>query len=173
MRARPPGLAAPPRSRARLWASLLILGASILLYRTIAMLTGGAMSILVPWVAATVPVEAMMDAAELYFAGRWWLTRSPRDAGVPLRLGAAIAVFHALRVLVFVLGRTGPWLDFDVRPERQAAHAASWSWTGVYVAAILSVLGVLVVLALAWLRGRRRPCWKSTGTQDSTAARRA
>lgn len=116
------------------------------------------MAILVPWVAATVVVEAVMDAAELVLAGRWWITRSPRDERLALRWGATITIFHALRVLVFVLGRTGPWTDFDVRPERRAAHAADWSWTDVYVAATLSVLGMLFVL-LVWQirRARRRP----------------
>lgn len=144
--------------RIRLWAALLVLGAGILQYRTIVMLTDGSMAILVPWVAATVVVEAVMDAVELVLAGRWWISRSPRDERLALRWGATITIFHALRVLVFVLGRTGPWTDFDVRPERRAANAADWSWTGVYVAATLSVLGVLVVLVLivmAWRHGRR------------------
>lgn len=35
---------------------------------------------------------------------------------------AALVVVHAFRVAVFALGRTGPWIDFDVRPEFRATH---------------------------------------------------
>jgi hypothetical protein len=73
-----------------------------------------------------------------------------------LRLGAAVTVFHALRVLVFVLGRTGPWLDFDVRPDYRATHDARWSWFNVIFAGTLSAAGVLVVIAVAWIRSQRR-----------------
>jgi hypothetical protein len=41
------------------------LGASVLLYRTLVMLTDGSMAILVPWVAATVVIEALMDGADM------------------------------------------------------------------------------------------------------------
>jgi ABC-type Fe3+ transport system permease subunit len=127
-----------------------------LLYRTLVMLTDGSMVMLVPWVAATVVVEAVMDGAEIIAAARWWRSRSERDERTALRLGAAVALFHALRVLVFVLGRTGPWPDFDVRPGYRATDASRWSWFSVIFAGTLSVAGVLVVIAVAWIRRRRR-----------------
>jgi hypothetical protein len=61
-----------------------------------------------------------------------------------------------LRVLVFVLGRTGPWLDFDVRPAYRATHDARWSWFGVIFAATLAATGIFAVIAIAWLRHRHR-----------------
>jgi hypothetical protein len=63
-------------------------------------------------------------------------------------------MLHALRVLIFVLGRTGPWVDFDVRPEQRSSHAARWTWDQVYFAATLSVLGVVGVLVIWRLRRR-------------------
>jgi hypothetical protein len=63
---------------------------------------------------------------------------------------AAAAIFHALRVLVFVIGRVGPWINFDVRPEHHEAHSDTWTWTGVYFAGIMAVLGVIGVIII-WI----------------------
>ncbi len=143
-------------SKQRLYASLLILGACILLFRTILMTAQGQLSILVAWVSALLFMEMVVDAACLSSAIRWWVKNDQNYDRLPLRLGAAAALLHAFRVLVFVLGRTGPWVDFDVRPAERALHSARWSWAGVYFAAIMSGLGVLGVLIIWMLRRRAK-----------------
>lgn len=141
-------------SRQRIYASLLALGASILLYRTITMISQGALDILVVWVSILLITELLLDLSCLLSSVRWWISKNRAKALIPLRLGAAAALLHALRVLVFVLGRTGPWINFDVRPEQQEAHSDTWTWTGVYFAAIMAVLGVIGVIII-WILIRR------------------
>ncbi len=75
-------------SRQRIYASLLALGAGFLLYRTITLISQGALDI------------------------------------------------------------------FDVRPEYHAEHSETWTWAGVYFAAIMSVLGVIGVIII-WILIRR------------------
>jgi hypothetical protein len=145
-----------PASRQRLYASLLALGAAFLLFRTIMMTVQGYLTILVPWVASTIIMEGALDLVTLIFCLRWLKTTSPDHASTPLRLTAAVVVVHALRVLVFALGRTGPFLNFDVRPEHQALHHTRWTWTGVYFASIMSVLSIIAVLIIWHFRRKRR-----------------
>lgn len=85
----------------------------------------------------------------------WWIRDEAARERFALRAGAAATILHAVRVLIFVLGRTGPWVDFDVRPEQRALHAERWNWGEVYFAAVLSVMGVIVV-AIIWGWRRRR-----------------
>lgn len=141
-------------SRQRIYASLLAMGAGFLLYRTITMISQGALDILVWWVSILLIAELLLDLGCLLTCIYWWIQNDRAKARVALRLGAAVTILHALRVLVFVLGRTGPWINFDVRPEHQAAHAETWSWAGVYFAAIMSVLGIIGVIII-WLLIRR------------------
>ncbi len=142
-------------SRQRLYASLLALGATILLFRTLMMLTQGALSVLVIWVSGLLILELVLDVTTLLGAVRWWMTSAQKDAGFALRAGAAATILHALRVLIFVLGRTGPWIDFDVKPEHRALHSERWNWGEVYFAATLSVLGVVGVIII-WQYWRRQ-----------------
>lgn len=76
-------------------------------------------------------------------------------ARLPLRLIAAAVILHAIRVLVYVLGRTGPWVNFDVKPEYHEVYTFEWFW--VYFAAILAFLGVAGVI-IVWriIRYRRK-----------------
>ena len=141
--------------RHRLYAALLALGASVLLARTIIMLAGGALAFLALWVSGLLMLELVLDAATLGSAIRWWVTGSGKDTRLALRLAAAATMLHAFRVLVFVLGRTGPWIDFDVQPAQRAFHAARWTWGEVYFAAVLSVLGVVGVIVIWRIRRRR------------------
>lgn len=141
-------------TRERIYAGLLGLGACILLYRTLAMFAGGAMSLLVAWVASLLVLEFITDAVTLAGSVRWFVTGDPSRATLVLRCGAAAALIHALRVLVFALGRFEPWLNFDVRPEFHHDHAERWTWGEVYFASTMSVLGVIGVLVI-W-RARRR-----------------
>jgi hypothetical protein len=143
-------------SRQRLYASLLALGACILLFRTTTMLVQGNLKVLMLWVSILLFAEMLLDVSCLLGSGRWWFYNDRSKAGIPLRLGAAAAILHAIRVLVFVMGRVGPWIDFDVRPEQRAMHDARWTWTGVYIAAILSVLGIIGVIVIWTLIRRAR-----------------
>jgi hypothetical protein len=140
----------------RIYASLLILGASILLARTITMLFQGAFDIMVLWVFLLLITEMLIDASCIITSIPWWISNNKDKDSVPLSFGAAAAIFHAIRVLIFVLGRTGPWLDFDVRPDQRAIHYTRWTWGEVYFAATLSILGVIGVLVIWWLRKKAR-----------------
>lgn len=140
--------------RQRLYAILVAAGALILLARTVVMLLGGALEVLVAWVGALLLAEFALDLAWFAAAVRWLWSRAALDARLALKAAGAAILLHAVRVMIFVLGRTGPWIDFDVRPEERAFHAARWSWEGVYFAATMALLGVIGV-ALVW-RLRRR-----------------
>ena len=71
-----------------------------------------------------------------------------------MRLGAGGVILHAVRVLIFVLGRVGPWIDFDVRLEHRALHHTRWEIGWVYFAAIMSVLGIIGVVVIWRIRRR-------------------
>ena len=143
-------------SRQRLYASLLALGAGFLLYRTVTMLVQGALGVLVLWVSLLLIAELLLDLSCLLSSIRWWITNDKNKARLPLRLAAAAVILHAIRVLIFVMGRVGPWIDLDVRPEQRAMHDTRWTWTGVYFAASLSVLGVIGVIIIWTLIRRAR-----------------
>jgi hypothetical protein len=144
-----------PVSRYRVLAALLFLGAAFLLYRTLAMLAGGAAHDLVPWVVALLFLELVLDALTMGMCLLWGITLSIWHGIQVFRLTAAVVIVHAVRVLIFVLGRTGPWVDFDVQSLARAGHAARWSWFGVWFAGTLSVIS-LVLLFAVWLYLRRR-----------------
>jgi hypothetical protein len=103
-------------SKQRLYASLLILGSGVLLYRTIRLLSGDALNIFVLWVSVLLIVEMFIDLACLLSSVRWLISNDQSKESLSLRMGAAAALLHAFRVLIFVFGRTGPWINFDVRP---------------------------------------------------------
>jgi hypothetical protein len=146
---------------------VLFLGAGVLLFRTIALLAGGARRVLQPWVVALTWVEMALDAITMLLAARWWVSGSDRHAAAPSRVGAMATLLHAARVAVFVLGRTGPPFDFDVRPEARADHDQRWNWTQVVVAGVLSGAGVLAVVVI-WSTRRR----SGRGHGRSSGARR-
>jgi hypothetical protein len=141
-------------SRQRIYATLLALGACILLNLTIIMISQGTLEILAIWVSILLFVEMLIDLSCFLTTIPWWISKNRSKARVPLQLGAAAALFHALRVLVFVIGRVGPWINFDVRPEHQAAHSETWTWTGVKFAAVMAFLGVIGVIVI-WVLIRR------------------
>jgi len=139
-------------SKQRLFASLLILGACILLFRVFRMISQGAMDILVAWVSALLIAELIIDMVCLLSSIKWWIADDESKARIPLRTGASATILHAFRVLIYVIGRVGPWKDFDLRSEHQALHSIQWSWFWLYFAAILSVSGVIGVLIIWKLR---------------------
>jgi len=120
------------------------------------MLFQGALDVLVLWVAVLLIAELLIDAGCLLSSIRWLIANDRSKASIPLRMGAAAASLHAVRVLIFVFGRVGPWMDFDVRPEHRALHATRWSWGWLYFAAIMSVLGVIGVITIWALRRRAK-----------------
>lgn len=134
-------------SKQCIYASLMILGAGIVLFRTIRMmLVENAFEMLVFWVSALLIVEFLIDLGCLLWSIRWVITGKRLHARLPLWLGAMAAILHAIRVLIYVLGRTGPWVNFDVKPKYQDAYSFEWIW--VYLAAILSVLGIIGVIVI-------------------------
>ena len=118
------------------------------------MLSEGALIYLVLWVSVLLITELLIDASCLLSSVYWWITNDANNARMPLCIGAAAAILHAFRVLIFVIGRTGPWIDFDVRPEQRALHSTRWSLIGVYFAAIMSVLGIIGVIVIWRIRRR-------------------
>lgn len=138
----------------RLGPGLLVVGAGILLYRTIALLVAGAGRVLKRWIVGLTFAEMLVDAITIARSARWWLTQDPRHARTALRVGAAATVLHAVRVAVFVLGRIGPWKDFDVRPDKRADHDERWNWPQVGFAGALAVMGLVGVFVTFRNRGR-------------------
>lgn len=140
--------------RARGFALLLTLGAAFMFGRTLVLISGGALVSYTWWSAVLLVVESLIDLFTLVAAGRWLVTNSHMSAA--LWATVLVVVVHAVRVAIFVLGRTGPWVDFDIRPERRVEYAGSWTWAGVYFAAVMSAVSVMVVV-LAWIYWRRWP----------------
>jgi len=142
-------------SKQRLYALLLILGSSILIYRTLSMmLLENAFEILVWWVVFLLIAEFLIDLACFAASFRWYIKNAPEKGVLPLRLGAAAAILHAIRVLIYVLGRTGPWINFDVKPVHHATYTFEWVW--VYFAATLAILGVIAVIIIWQIIRQRR-----------------
>jgi hypothetical protein len=141
-------------SRQRIYASLLILGACFLLFRTVMMVFQGTLAFLVWWVSALLLAEMILDAACLMTSIRWWMGNDRKYDSLPLRFGAALTILHAFRVLIFVVGRVGPWIDFDVKPLQRAMHSATWSPWQLYFVSIMSVLG-LIGIGIIWSNRRR------------------
>ena len=106
-----------------------------------------------PWVVALTYLEMALDLLTIAGAVRWWRSGSAAESRLPLRVGAAATLLHAVRVLVFVVGRVGPWVDVDVRPEERAGHGDRWTWGEVVFAGTMSVLGV-VGAGVIWRRRR-------------------
>lgn len=131
------------KSQQAWYATILIGGALILLLRTVVMWTNGSLELLKPWVGGLLIAEFALDLGWLLAAVRWLLFRKWDHAPLALWLCAAAIWLHLVRVYVFVFGRTGPWINWDVRPERLMEFNNQWSWTDVYLAGTLSVLGAL------------------------------
>jgi hypothetical protein len=142
-------------SRHRTYATLLAMGAGLLLYRTLEMISADAMSTLVPWVRALLVIELIIDAITVVVCLTWAATGKHEHIRTVIRATTTVIILHAVRVAIFVLGRAGPWVDFDVLPEARAMHATRWSWGEVYFAGTMAVLSV-VLLGIFWFYSRRR-----------------
>jgi hypothetical protein len=142
-------------SRQRTYALLLTLGASFLLFRTLRlMFFEQGVEILVFWVIILTIVESIIDFSCIIGSLRWLVSNDALKATLALRLGAAAAIWHAIRVLTYVLGRTGPWVNFDVKQIYHPSYTFDWFW--VWFAAILAALGVVGVIVIWRLRRRSR-----------------
>jgi len=140
-------------NRQRTYATLVGLGIWILLFKTIVMLTDGSLSVQMIWVSALLVLEFLVDAGVFLSAAWWWLGGTALRARLPLRLTATAIIAHAVRVLIYVLGRTGPWHNFDLRPAYRAGQEAEW--LRVVFAAAMSAIS-LVALVVIWRHRRRR-----------------
>jgi hypothetical protein len=139
-------------NRQRTYAALIGIGIWVLLFRTIVMLTDGSLGILMPWAAALLFAEFALNVGTFMTSVWWWRAGSEQRAWLPLRLAAAAVVLHAVRVAIYVLGRTGPCRDFDWRPESRGVTPPEWNW--VVAAAILAVLGLIGVVVVWRVRQR-------------------
>jgi hypothetical protein len=129
---------------------LMILGASILLFRTIRLLTvENGWETLAIWVITCTFIEMVIDLSCIAFSVLWFINIYPDSKKIALKLGAAAAIFHAFRVLIYVLGRVGPFQDFDLKPQFRHTREVEMFW--VYFASILSIMGVLGVIII-WRR---------------------
>lgn len=142
-------------SKQRIYAFFLILGASILVFRTLRlMFFEQGLEILVLWVIILTIVEFLIDFSCIIGSLRWLISNDALKATFALQLGAAAAIFHAIRVLIYVLARTGPWFNFDVKPIYRSSYSFEWFW--VWFAATLAVLGVIGVIVIWRLRRRAK-----------------
>jgi len=142
-----PALSPPNHPNQRIYAGLVAGGAAFLLFRTLYMLlVEDALYQLMGWVNALLIAEAVLDLACLLASIRWWMANDRSRSRLPLQLGAAVTMLHAIRVLAYVMGRTGPWVNWDVRPEYSASYRFDWFW--VWFAAILSVLSLVAVIVI-------------------------
>jgi len=149
-------------TKQRIYALLLILGSSFLLYRTIALLFDGILMWATWWVSVLLFVEFLFDLGCVVGSTWWFITNDPSKDNLPLRLGTAVAFFHAFRVLIFALGRTGPWINFDVKPEFYAFYSERWNWGEVYFASVMSILGIIGVIIIWRIRVHNRKKRKLT-----------
>ena len=140
--------------RQKLYSLLLIFGAGILLFRTLRLLTvENGWEILAVWVLVLTFVEMSIDLLCIFYSFRWFFRGSESLQRMSLRAGAAAALFHAFRVVIYAFGRLGPWVGFDRKPAFRQAGEVDLFW--VYFASILSVLGVAAVIII-WLRIRKK-----------------
>ena len=134
----------------------MIFGASILLFRTIRLLTvENGWETLAIWVITCTFIEMIIDLSCIAFSLLWLTNTYPDSKKMALKLGAAAAIFHAFRVLIYVFGRVGPFHDFDLKPQFRYTQDVEMFW--VYFASILSMLGVLGVVII-W-RKMKKGIW--------------
>jgi hypothetical protein len=143
-------------TKQRIYALLLTLGASFLLYRTIALMAEGILKWATWWVSVLLFIELLIDLGCVISLIWWFATNDPSKDRIPLRMGTAVVLSHALRVLVFALGRTGPWVNFDVKPGYIAWYDSRWSWGEVYFASVMALLSIIVVIIIWRIRIRNR-----------------
>jgi hypothetical protein len=142
-------------SKQRLYSILLALGAGILLFRTLRMmLVENAFDILATWVSGLLVLEFLVDLGCMIGSILWFIANNRAKAGLPLKLGAIATILHAIRVLIFIMGRLDPWKDFDIKAEHVNAVEFDPFW--LYFAGILSIAGIIGMILIWWLIRKRR-----------------
>ena len=140
--------------RQRLYSGLLMLGTFILMLRTLRMvLVEQEFEMLTDWVYVLLILEFMLILGCLLASSRWFVLSKWRYASTALKLGSWAVMLHALRVLIYVLGRTGPWINLDVKPVYHKSYSFDWFW--IYFAAGFAALG-LIGLVIAWRIWRQK-----------------
>lgn len=142
------------KTNKKIFPILMILGAGILLFRTILLLffENGLHSLMI-WVIVLTFIEMIIDLTCITFSFKWFLNNQKNNIIKSLRLGASAAIFHASRVLIYIIGRIGPWKDFDIKPDFRATNPVNIFW--IYFAAILSILGIIGVFIIWFFRKKR------------------
>jgi len=144
--------------RNRIYAALLMTGASVLVYRAVSMIANASLTTLVPWVAGLILLELCLDAACFLVAVPWLLSGDSMRGVIPLRIGVLCTIVHAIRVVTFVLGRLDtPWKDFDVRDGHRKVHGERWNWPQVCFAGFASSASVSAVVLATVVFQRPRP----------------
>lgn len=137
-------------SKQRVYAFIMILGSGFLLFRTIHLMFFDDVFQFYVWGASVLLVaEFLVDLAWLIASIFWLISSQKEKAGMSLKLAAIAIIVHAIRVLIFVIGRTGPRVNLDVRPEYRADYAVEWIW--LYLAGTLSALSVIGLVVVCWL----------------------
>jgi hypothetical protein len=130
------------------------LGACILLFRTIRLLTvENGWEQLAVWVIILTFLEMTIDLLCIIFSFQWLFNSSERVKKISLKFGAAAAIFHAFRVLIYVIGRIGPLRNFDLKPHFRQSQNVEIFW--VYFASGLSILGIIIVIII-WLKIKKQ-----------------
>ena len=150
----------PANMRSRLLAGFLLIGGAFLFYRAAFLIWVGHAARYVFWLRGLTFVELALAAVIVATAAIWLAGGSAAWRRRTLQLTAALIVLHALRVAVFALARTGPWIDFDVRPEHRPVDPATWSWVEVWFASGMAGLSLIVLLAVLVWRSRTRAIHK-------------
>ncbi len=107
---------------------------------------------LMPRVSLLLMFELVIDLVWLFQAAKWWISPDKQKIKKTLNFAAAAIILPAIRVLVFVMGRMGPWIDFDRKPEYSPLQYSEWGW--LYFAGKMSVLGVIGVIVVWRIRHR-------------------
>jgi len=142
-------------SKQRIYSLLLVMGAGLLLWRTLQlMFFEQGLEILVLWVISLTILESLIDFSWIISSFRWLISNDDLEATLSLKLGAAAIILHAIRVSIYVLGRTGPWVNFDVKPIYHSTYSVELFW--VWFAATLSILGVIGVIVIWQVRSHTR-----------------
>ena len=142
-------------NKKKVFPLLLTLGAVVLVFRTIRLLffENGLHSLML-WVIILTFIEMIIDLSCIFFSLKWFFKNNGKDVIISLKLAASAAIFHAFRVLIYVLGRVGPWQDFDLKPELRANHTANMFW--VIFAAVLSISGVAGVFIIRFILKKKK-----------------
>jgi hypothetical protein len=142
-------------NKQRLYSFLLTLGAGLLLFRVLSMVFyEDALTILRGYVVFLLFLEMILDMLCMGFSIRWFFSNSPFKAAPALNFGAAATILHSIRVLIYVLGRTDYLKNVDIRPEYHSTYIFDWFW--VYFAAVLSILGIAVVIIIWRIRKKSK-----------------